>query len=69
MRKLYSILERFFTHSFATMKTKSREGSGFRDGFLFKYCLSCISASVAECGRFFVNKLIMHIKSNTNEYN
>ncbi|CAB4013745.1 mitochondrial uncoupling 4-like, partial [Paramuricea clavata] len=34
------------------MKTKSREGSGLRDGFVFKYCLSCISASVAECVTF-----------------
>ena len=34
------------------MTTKSREGSGLRDGFLFKYCLSCISASVAESVTF-----------------
>ena len=42
------------------MKTKSREGSGLRDGFLFKYCLSCISASVAESGRLFVNKFVQY---------
>ena len=39
------------------MKSKSREGSGLRDGFLFKYCLSCISASVAESGKFFEQNL------------
>lgn len=38
-------------HKFpSAMKQKSREGSGLRDGFVFKYCLSCISATVAESG-------------------